>query len=60
MPELAPGAHSAIEIARLAEGIGSKRWWVPEDIVAPPTTEPVTAGRGDFKREDVDRVLRDL
>ena len=32
--------------------------WLPEDIVAPPTTEPVT--EGDFKREDIDRVLRDL
>ena len=58
MPDLAAGAHSAIEIGRRVEGMRSERWWVPEDIVAPPTTEPVTAG--DFKREDIDRVLRDL
>ena len=58
MPDLAADAHSAIEFGRRVEGLRSERWWVPEDIVAPPTTEPVTAG--DFKREDIDRVLRDL
>ena len=37
-----------------------KRWWVPEDIPAPPSTEPATAVPTQFNREDVDRVLRDL
>jgi hypothetical protein len=60
VPDLAPGVHSAIQIGRLVEGLGTKRWWVPEDLIAPPTTEPVTASPGDFKREDVDRVLSDL
>jgi hypothetical protein len=58
MPDLAADAHTAIEFGRRVEGMRSERWWVPEDIVAPPTTEPVTAG--DSKREDIDRVLRDL
>ena len=60
VPDLAASAHSAIEIGRLSEGLGRKRWWVPEDIPAPPSTEPVTAGAADFKPEDVDRVLSDL
>jgi hypothetical protein len=33
---------------------------VPEDIDAPPTTEPVAHERLRFTREDVDRVLADL
>jgi hypothetical protein len=60
VPDLAPGAHSAREIGRLAAGLGRKRWWVPEDIAAPPTTEPATASVSQFNRVDVDRVLRDL
>jgi hypothetical protein len=36
------------------------RWWVPEDIAAPPTTERVTPAPSIFTREDVDLVLRDL
>lgn len=60
MPDLASGAHSAMVIGQLVQRVDSRRWWVPEDITAPPTTEPVTASPGDFKREDVDRVLRDL
>jgi hypothetical protein len=59
-PTLAPEARRAIEIGRLVEGLGSERWWVPEDLAAPPTTEPVMASAGDFKRSDVQRVLRDL
>jgi hypothetical protein len=57
MPNLAPRAHSAI---RLAEHMGRGRWWVPEDLSAPPSGEPVTAGPRDFRREDVDRVFSDL
>jgi hypothetical protein len=36
------------------------RWWVPEDIAAPPTTQRVTPAPPLFTREDVDSVLRDL
>jgi hypothetical protein len=60
VPGLAVGADSAREIGRLAEGLGRRRWWVPEDIAAPPSTEPAIASASDFHREDVDRVLRDL
>jgi hypothetical protein len=60
VPDLAWGAHSAREISRLVEGLGRKRWWVPEDLPAPPSTEPATALPSRFGREDVDRVLRDL
>jgi hypothetical protein len=37
-----------------------ERWWAPEDIAAPPTTELVTPGTVEFTRQDVDRVLSDL
>ncbi|HUA70285.1 MAG TPA: hypothetical protein VMA96_04370 [Solirubrobacteraceae bacterium] len=60
VPGLAVGAQSAREIGRLVEGLGRRRWWVPEDLAAPPSTEPAIAGTSDFHREDVDRVLRDL
>jgi len=60
VPSLAVGAQSALEIGRLVEGLGRRRWWVPEDIPAPPSTEPVTTSPGQFNRDDVDRVLRDL
>jgi len=60
VPDLAAGAQSALEIGRIVEGLGRRRWWVPEDIPAPPSTEPVTTSPGHFNREDVDRVLRDL
>jgi hypothetical protein len=36
------------------------RWWVPEDIAAPPTTERISPAPPLFTREDVDSVLRDL
>ena len=60
VPGLALGAQSAREIGRLVDGLGRRRWWVPEDIAAPPSTEPATASALQFHREDVDRVLRDL
>jgi Novel STAND NTPase 3 len=60
VPGLGPEAHSARQIGRLADRLGRGRWWVPEDIAAPPSTVPATAGAGPFQREDVDRVLRDL
>jgi hypothetical protein len=58
VPDLATGAHSAIEIAKLVEGLERKRWWVPEDLAAPPSAELATTAS--FKREDVERVLNDL
>ena len=35
-------------------------WWVPEDLPAPPSHEPVPTGPVEFTRDDVDRVLSDL
>jgi hypothetical protein len=58
-PELAASARSAITIAGLAEDLEQQRWWMPEDIVAPPNSEPVCA-RTDFTYLDVTRVLNDL
>jgi ribosomal protein L12E/L44/L45/RPP1/RPP2 len=58
LPELGAGARSAIEIGRLVDRLESDRWWAPEDLAAPPTTDPVAAG--DFTRKDVHRVLSDL
>jgi hypothetical protein len=60
VPELATGAQSALEIGRIVEDLDRRRWWAPHDIPAPPSTEPVTVASSDFKRGDVDRVLRDL
>jgi hypothetical protein len=60
VPDLATGTQSALQIRRLVEELTRERWWTPHDIPAPPSTEPVTAKSTDFKRDDVDRVLRDL
>jgi hypothetical protein len=38
---------------------GTAEWWVPEDIEAPPSDEPVTLAGG-FTRADVARVFLDL
>jgi hypothetical protein len=58
LPELSDGTRSAIEIGRFVDGVETSRWWVPEDIATPPTTELVSAKS--FTREDVHRVLSDL
>jgi hypothetical protein len=47
-------------LQRLRTTRREERWWVPRDLDAPPTTEPVTHERIGFTREDVDRVLADL
>lgn len=57
-PELAGSARRAIASARLIKPPGAGDWWAPEDLDAPPTTEPVAAR--DFTRADVARVLSDL
>ena len=36
------------------------RWWVPEDIAAPPTTDPITPATALFTREHIHLVLSDL
>jgi hypothetical protein len=59
-PELADRAHSAREIAQLAQELELRRWWVPEDIPAPPSFELVAARSTEFGRHDVARVLDDL
>ncbi len=61
--ELAPDhTHIAqLVITRVQQQrAGERRWWVPEDIPAPPSTETVPSGQVEFTREDVDRVLSDL
>lgn len=60
IPDLASGAHSAIEIVRLVEQLERKRWWTPHDIGVPPSTEPVATSAIEFNRDDVKRVLEDL
>ena len=60
VPDLASGAQSAREIGRLVERLGRRRWWVPEDIAAPPSVEPASASATQFNRADVASVLRDL
>lgn len=47
-------------LTALKEKPADERWWVPQDIDAPPSTEPVTHARIGFTREDVGRVLADL
>jgi hypothetical protein len=51
-------ARTTLAILKLKPS--DERWWVPRDIDAPPTTEPVANERIGFTREDVDRVLADL
>jgi len=60
--ELAPGYRDLARttLKRLTTQPDDQRWWVPQDIDAPPTTEPVAHERLRFTREDVDRVLADL
>jgi conflict system STAND superfamily ATPase len=58
-PDLVRRVEPALTIVR-REGASERRWWIPEDITAPPTTEAVSTGPSDFRREDVARVLNDL
>ena len=36
------------------------RWWIPEDLSAPPSTETTASTASGFTRDDVARVLSDL
>ena len=47
-------------LIKLQSKPADERWWVPADIDAPPSTEPVSHERIGFTREDVSRVLADL
>jgi hypothetical protein len=47
-------------LTRLKLQPSDERWWVPQDIDAPPSQEPVSRERIGFTREDVSRVLADL
>jgi hypothetical protein len=62
--ELAPGptglaAHDALTAIEHERG-SDHRWWTPEDIPTPPSSDPVATGPIEFTREDVDRVFSDL
>jgi hypothetical protein len=60
--ELAPEYRDLARttLKRLTTKPDDERWWVPQDIDAPPTTEPVASQQLRFTREDVERVLADL
>jgi hypothetical protein len=60
--ELSPAHHGLARttLKKLKERPSDERWWVPHDIDAPPSTEPVAHERIGFTRADVDRVLADL
>jgi hypothetical protein len=60
--ELAPEYRDLARttLKRLTTKPDDERWWVPHDIDAPPTTEPVAHEKIGFSRDDVERVLADL
>jgi conflict system STAND superfamily ATPase len=60
--ELSPRHHGLARttLIKLQSRPPDQRWWVPQDIDAPPSTEPVSHDRIGFTREDVGRVLADL
>lgn len=59
VPDLAEHARTAAAVAGVVENLDQARWWVPQDITAPPSTERVSAPT-DFTPADIDRVLSDL
>jgi hypothetical protein len=44
----------------LRTAVADERWWVPQDIDTPPSTERVTLTPAIFTRAEVDQVLSDL
>jgi hypothetical protein len=60
--ELSPRHHGLARttLMKLQSKPADERWWVPQDIDAPPSREPVSRERIGFTREDVSRVLADL
>jgi hypothetical protein len=60
--ELSPTSRDLARstLTRLKTKPAQERWWVPEDIDAPPSTEPVARSQIGFTRADVERVLGDL
>ena len=53
-------SYTAVALRYVECSPREQRWWVPEDISAPPTSETVEHAISGFTREDVDRVLSDL
>jgi hypothetical protein len=60
--ELSPQHHGLARttLMKLQSKPADERWWVPQDIDAPPSREPASYGRVGFTRDDVSRVLADL
>jgi hypothetical protein len=60
--DLSPRHHGLARttLMKLRSKPADERWWVPQDIEAPPSREPVSHERIGFTREDVSRVLADL
>ena len=60
--ELSPRHHGLARttLIKLQSKPSDERWWVPQDIDAPPSTERVTREPTGFTRDDVRRVLADL
>jgi hypothetical protein len=60
--ELSPGYRDLVRttLTQLKRTPSDERWWVPRDLDAPPSTEPVTHVELGFTRADVGRVLADL
>ncbi len=60
--ELSPRHHrlARTNLRKLQAKPADERWWVPQDLDAPPSREPVTRELAGFTREDVGRVLADL
>jgi len=57
-PAYLAARHALITLEQ--ERSGDQQWWIPEDIPTPPSNDPVSSRPGEFRREDVDRVLSDL
>jgi hypothetical protein len=51
-------AHDAL--TTIEHSSGEQPWWTPEDLPAPPSSDPVVTGGTQFAPEDVRRVLIDL
>jgi hypothetical protein len=61
VPKYAVSAQAILALRSWAQSSSeqAERWWTPEHIPAPPTTE-LTSTQRDFDRDDVASVLADL
>ncbi|MEA2299386.1 MAG: hypothetical protein QOF77_2322 [Solirubrobacteraceae bacterium] len=57
-PAPAGSARPAAEAG--LRGVEDAAWWVPEDIEAPPSTDPVSSRPAGLTCQQLDRVLSDL